>query len=109
MALQTTVANPFLVSPWYSWALNLQPQRSLPYLVGNPIITWVGLIALAVCLRRFWKTIALPEGLVLLLFTANLLQWAVTPQSGLYSYSYYPCIMILGVAIAAARPSLTER
>jgi phosphatidylserine synthase len=34
---RTTVTNPFLVSPWYSWPLNLKPQRSLSYLVGNPV------------------------------------------------------------------------
>jgi dolichyl-phosphate-mannose-protein mannosyltransferase len=26
---RTTVTNPFLISPWYSWPLNLNPQRSL--------------------------------------------------------------------------------
>jgi len=103
---RTTVTNPFLVSPWYSWPLNLKPQRSLSYLVGNPIITWAGLLALVLCLRRLWKSISLPEGLVLLLFAANFLQWAVTPQSGLYYYYYYPCVMILGVAIAVALRSL---
>jgi dolichyl-phosphate-mannose-protein mannosyltransferase len=106
---RTTVTNPFLISPWYSWPLNLQPQRSLSYLVGNPVITWAGLVALALCLRRFWKAIALPEGLVLLLFTANLLQWAVTPQSGLYYYYYYPCVMVLGAAIAVAMRRLPAR
>jgi len=106
---RTTVTNPFLISPWYSWPLNLKPQRSLSYLVGNPVITWAGLVALAFCFRRFWKSVALPEGLVLLLFAANFLQWAVTPQSGLYYYYYYPCVMILGVAIAVALRSLPAR
>jgi dolichyl-phosphate-mannose-protein mannosyltransferase len=106
---RTTVTNPFLISPWYSWPLNLKPQRSLSYLVGNPVITWAGLVALALCLRRFWQQIALPEGLVLFLFAANLLQWAVTPQSGLYYYYYYPCVMILGMAIAVALRSLPAR
>jgi len=106
---RTTAINPFLVSPWYSWPLNLQPQRSLSYLVGNPVITWSGLLALALCLRRFWKAIPLPEGLVLLLFAANFLQWTVTPQRGLYYYYYYPCVMVLGVAIAVALRSLPAR
>lgn len=106
---RTTVTNPFLISPWYSWPLNLNPQRSLSYLVGNPVITWIGLLALVFCLRRFWKEIALPEALVLLLFAANFFQWAVTPQSGLYYYYYYPCVMILGMAIAVALRSLPAR
>jgi len=106
---RTTVTNPFLISPWYSWPLNLKPQRSLSYLVGNPVITWTGLLALVLCLRRFWKELALPEALVLLLFGANFLQWAVTPQSGLYYYYYYPCVMVLGMAIAVALRSLPAR
>ena len=106
---RTTVTNPFLISPWHSWPLNLKPQRSLSYLVGNPVITWAGLLALAQCLRRFWKELALPEALVLLLFAANFFQWAVTPQSGLYYYYYYPCVMVLGMAIAVALRSLPAR
>jgi len=99
---RTTAVNLSIISPWYSWPLNLKPQRVLSYLMGNPAITWGGLIALAVCLRRFWKAITLPEGLVLLLFASNYLQWTVTPQKGLYYYYYYPCVMILGVALAVA-------
>jgi dolichyl-phosphate-mannose-protein mannosyltransferase len=106
---RTTDINPFLISPWWSWPLNLNPQRSLSYLVGNPVVAWTGLLALAFCLRRCWKSMALPEALVLLLFAANLLQWAVTPQRGLYYYYYYPCVMILGVAIAVALRSLPAR
>ena len=106
---RTTDINPFLISPWWSWPLNLNPQRSLSYLVGNPVVAWTGLLALAFCLRRFWKALALPEALVLLLFAANFLQWAVTPQRGLYYYYYYPCVMILGVAIAVAMRSLPAR
>jgi dolichyl-phosphate-mannose-protein mannosyltransferase len=106
---RTTVTNPFLISKWYTWPLNLNPQRSLSYLVGNPFIAWTGLLALALCLRRFWKAMALPEAMVLLLFAANFLQWAVTPQSGLYYYYYYPCVMILGVAIAIALGRLPAR
>ena len=106
---RTTDINPLLISPWWSWPLNLNPQRSLSYLVGNPVVAWTGLLALAFCLQRIWKAIALPEALVLLLFAANFLQWAVTPQRGLYYYYYYPCVMILGVAIAVALRSLPAR
>jgi dolichyl-phosphate-mannose-protein mannosyltransferase len=106
---RTTVVNPFLISPWYSWPLNMSPMRVLSYLVGNPMVTWSGLAALALCLRRFWMSDTLPKAMVLLLFAANYLQWAVTPQKGLYYYYYYPCVMFLGVAIAVATRSLPPR
>jgi dolichyl-phosphate-mannose-protein mannosyltransferase len=106
---RTTVVNPFLISPWYSWPLNLSPMRVLSYLVGNPVITWGGLVALPLCLRRFWKSETLAKSMVLLLFSANYFQWAVTPQKGLYYYYYYPCLIILGVGIAVAIRSLPPR
>lgn len=99
---RTTGINPAIISSWYTWPLNLKPQRVLSYLVGNPVITWSGLLALAVCVRRCWNSISLPEGLVLLLFASNYFQWAVTPQKGLYYYYYYPCVMVLGVSLAVA-------
>jgi dolichyl-phosphate-mannose-protein mannosyltransferase len=98
-----------IIMAWYLWPLNLSPQRALSYLVGNPVITWGGLVALGLCLWRFLKGIALPEALVFLLFTANYLQWAVTPQKGLFYYYYYPSVMILGVAIAVALRGLPAR
>jgi dolichyl-phosphate-mannose--protein O-mannosyl transferase len=106
---RTADINPYITSPWYSWPLNLSPQRVLSYLVGNPVITWGGLLALALCVRRMLKAITLPEGLVVLLFAANYLQWSVTPQRGLYYYYYYPSVMILGVTLTVALRSLPER
>jgi dolichyl-phosphate-mannose-protein mannosyltransferase len=106
---RTTAVNPFLISPWYSWPLNMSPMRALSYLVGNPVITWSGLVALALCLRRFWVSDTFPKALVLLLFASNYFQWAVTPQKGLYYYYYYPCVMILGVGLAVATRGLPPR
>jgi dolichyl-phosphate-mannose--protein O-mannosyl transferase len=105
----TTISNPTIISPWYSWPFNLGPQRALSYLVGNPVVAWGGLAAMAVCLRRFWKAVSFQEGLVFLLFAANYLQWAVTPEKGVFYYYYYPSVMILGVTIAVALRSLPAR
>lgn len=105
----TTVSNPAITLPWYAWPFNLNPQRGLSYLVGNPVVAWGGLAAMALCLRRFWKTFTFQEGLVFLLFAANYLQWAVTPEKGIFYYYYYPSVMILGVTIAVALRSLPPR
>jgi len=105
----TAISNKAITSPWYSWPLNLSPQRALSYLVGNPVITWGGLVALALCLRRVCKSVRVPEALVLLLFASNFFQWAVTPEKGLLYYYYYPSAMILSVAIAVALRGLPPR
>lgn len=102
----TWLSNPAITLAWYRWPLNVSPQRGLSYLIGNPVVAWGGLVALLFCMRRFWKTFALPEGLVLLLFAANFFQWAVTPEKGLFYYYYYPAMMFLGVAIAVALRTL---
>ena len=105
----TTISNPTIVAPWYKWPFNLNPQAALSYLVGNPVVAWGGLAAMVVCLRSFWKAFSFQEGLVFLLFAANYLQWAVTPEKGLFYYYYYPSVVILGVTIAVALRSLPPR
>jgi dolichyl-phosphate-mannose-protein mannosyltransferase len=101
--------NRFIASSWFSWPFNLHPQRALSFLLGNPVVMWGGLVALVFCLRRFWKSLAFAEGLVVLLYTANLLQWAVTPAKSTFYYYYFPAAMLLGVALALAVHNLTVR
>jgi len=103
------VGNPAITSAWYSWPLNLSPQRGLSFLLGNPVIMWGGLVAVAFCIRRFWKYLMVAEGLVVLLYFANLLQWVVTPTKCTYYYYYFPSAMCLGVAIALALHGLPPR
>jgi hypothetical protein len=43
------------------------------------------------------------------LYAANFLQWAVTPQNGILYYYYYPAAMILCVAFAVAFRNMPER
>lgn len=105
----TTISNPSITSPWYAWPLNIHPTRALSYLVGNPVVSWGGLAALALCVRRAWKSMAIPEALVALLFASNYLQWAVTPEKGLFYYYYFPSLMFLGVAIAVAMRNVPSR
>jgi dolichyl-phosphate-mannose-protein mannosyltransferase len=100
------VTSKTLTSAWYKWPLTTSPERPLSYLLGNPVVTWGGIAALVFCLRRFWKDLALPEGMVVLLYSANYFQWALTPVKNLFYYYYYPAVMILGVAIAIALRSL---
>ena len=103
------VWNPAITLAWYRWPLNLSPQRALSYLVGNPVVTWGGLAAMALCAWRLRRGLTFPEGLVFLLFAANYLQWVVTPEKGLFYYYYYPSVMMLGMAIAVALRSLPNR
>jgi dolichyl-phosphate-mannose-protein mannosyltransferase len=94
---RTIFGSPLATLSWYRWPLHMQPFRPLSYLVLNWYILWAGLAAFVYCLRRFARS--LPETLIALLYLANLLQWAVTPQKTLYYYYYFPAAMFLGMAI----------
>ena len=98
----TTEVNVAITSHWYTWPFQVSPQRGLSYLLGNPVVMWGGVASLAVSLRRIWKSLALPETLVFLLYAAHWLQWAVTPVKATFYYYYFPSAMFLGVALALA-------
>lgn len=93
------LGNPALDIPWYRWLFRASPERALSYLMGNFVVVWGGLFALALCAWRFWRSFALAEGLVTILYAANLLQWVIIPQKRLVYYYYFPPAMFLGVAI----------
>ena len=94
--------NRYIYSPWYRWPLMASPMRGLSYLLGNVVVMWGGLIAVAICCWRLLKSIALAESLVVLLFALNLLQWVVTPRPVTFYYYYYPSAMFLSTALAVA-------
>jgi len=94
--------NPALNVPWYDWLFRHTPERGLSYLMGNFVVAWGGLAALAFCAWKFIKSLALAEGLVVLLYAVNLLQWVIIPQKLTCYYYYYPPVMLLSVAIALA-------
>lgn len=101
------VGNRTIIVPWYKWPLQTQPTRALSYLVGNWYVMWAGLVALLFCLRRFGRN--LPETMVVMLYGANLLQWAMTPQSCMFYYYYFPAAIFLGLAIPVALYRLPAR
>jgi len=96
------LGNRALYSAWYRWPFQTTPMRGYSYLLGNPAVMWMGLLAIAVCIARLWKRITLPEGLVVLLYSTSLLQWAVIPRKITFYYYYFPAAMFLSVAIAIA-------
>jgi dolichyl-phosphate-mannose--protein O-mannosyl transferase len=100
--------NTYIYSPWYSWPFQVSPQRLLSDLIGNFVVMWGGLLALGICVRRTWKHFASAETFVVLLYAANLAQWAVTPRAVTYYYYYFSAAMFLGVAIAVALKGITR-
>lgn len=97
--------NPTIVDHWYRWPLHTEPTRALSYLVGNWYVMCTGLIAWVYCLWRLARN--LPETLIVLLYAANFLQWAVTPQGALYYY-HFRAALFLGMANVVALHRLPQ-
>jgi len=100
---------PALDSPWYRWIFRTSPERGMSYLLGNFVVVWGGFLALLICVWRFCRSLALPEGLVTLFYGVNLLQWVVIPQQRTMYYYYYPCTIFLCVAFAIVLGATRER
>jgi dolichyl-phosphate-mannose--protein O-mannosyl transferase len=98
-----------VVRAWYQWPFMATPMRVFCYLLGNPVVMWGGVTGIFYCLWRVGKQLGVSEGLVALLYLANLLQWAVTPTRVTQYYYYYPAAMFLGVALAVSLSSLPRR
>jgi len=101
--------NPAIDSRWYTWIFRIGPERGLSYLVGNYVVIWGGFLALLSCAWKFCRSLSLPEGLVTLLYGANLLQWVIIPQHRTVYYYYYPCAMFLTVALAIVLGGMQDR
>jgi dolichyl-phosphate-mannose--protein O-mannosyl transferase len=94
--------NPGFNVRWYQWFFRSSPERGLSYLMGNFIVMWTGIGALILCGWNLWRHRgqAVGEAMLLLLYSANILQWLIIPQKSTCYYYYYPSAMLLGVAIA---------
>ncbi|MFV1920283.1 phospholipid carrier-dependent glycosyltransferase [Sphingomonas sp. MJ1 (PH-R8)] len=99
-------------SDWWSWPLLIRPiwyfyepdggvQRGV-LLIGNPVIWYGGLVAVAACLWAGLRRRSAAIGGAGLLWVASLALWAAIPKSLGFFYYYHLSGIFLCVAIAAA-------
>jgi len=95
-------------SRWWSWPLMLRPiwyfyenadgaLRGI-LLVGNPLVMWGGLIAVAACL---WDRSPRSRAIAAL-WLSSWLMWAIIPKSLGFFYYYYLSTLFLPLVLAAA-------
>jgi dolichyl-phosphate-mannose-protein mannosyltransferase len=94
--------DPRLGEVWWSWILRFKPQPSLSYLVGNPVIATLGLVAVFVLL---WRR----KPLLAALYIAHVLQWAIGVKPLTFYYYYFEAFTWLTVALAVAMQGVTIR
>ena len=99
-------------SAWWTWALDLRPiwyvyepvdgaQRGV-LMLGNPVVLWGGLVAVAACLWAWTRHRDAKLGAIAALWIGSYAIWAIIPKSlGFFYYYYLPSIW-LPIVIAAA-------
>jgi 4-amino-4-deoxy-L-arabinose transferase-like glycosyltransferase len=94
--------DPRIGQMWWSWIIRFQPQPSLSYLIGNPVIGILGLAAVALLLWQ--KKPLLPA-----LYIAHVLQWAIAIKPLTFYYYYFEAFTWLTVALAVAMQGIEVR
>ena len=99
-------------SEWYQWPLISRPiwyfyeEDAGAYrgvlLVGNPLIMWAGVLAVALCLISWFETRAVRPGFAALLWVASLAIYIVIPKSLGFYYYYYLSSIFLCIALPIA-------
>ena len=99
-------------SRWWSWPLMIRPIWYLyeyvdganrgVLMIGNPVVLWGGLVAVAACGYAGWRERSLGLIGASALWVGAFLPWIVIPKSLGFFYYYYLPSIFLPVAIAAA-------
>jgi dolichyl-phosphate-mannose--protein O-mannosyl transferase len=94
---------PFLVRPvWYLFDKIGDDQISAVVLLGNPLILWPALPALALCLRDWIVTRRADAFLILSFYFGPWLAWAMLPRTLGFLYYYLPSATVASLALVYA-------
>jgi len=94
---------PFLVRPvWYLFDKSGDDRIAAVVLLGNPLILWPALIALAVCLRDFIVARRTDAFLILAFYFGPYLAWALLPRTLGFIYYYLPAATTASFALVYA-------
>ena len=97
-------------SPWFSWPIiykplwlyvsNLSPEIvSTIVAMGNPAIWWSGLVAITICVYRYYMKKDSTSLLLIVVFASQWLPYSLLTRP-LFIYHYYMEVPILCIAIS---------
>jgi dolichyl-phosphate-mannose-protein mannosyltransferase len=106
----TAIAGHTYMSAWPSWPLLLRPvwylfdktgddRIAAIVLLGNPLVLWPALPALAVCLRDWIVTRRADAFLILSFYVGPWLAWAMLPRTLGFLYYYLPSATLASLAL----------
>ncbi|UFZ07471.1 phospholipid carrier-dependent glycosyltransferase [Bradyrhizobium ontarionense] len=91
---------PFLVRPvWFLFDQTSDTAVAAVVLLGNPLVLWVALLALAVCVRDFVVVRSAPAFLILAFYLGCWLPWALLPRALSFLYYYLPSATLASLAL----------
>jgi len=106
----TAIAGHTYMSSWPSWPLLARPvwflfdkvgedRIAAIVFLGNPLVLWPALLALAVVLRDFIVTRRLDAFLILSFYFGPYLAWALLPRTLGFIYYYLPAATVASLAL----------
>jgi dolichyl-phosphate-mannose--protein O-mannosyl transferase len=112
--LRVEDVHPYM-SNWVSWPVMTRPiwyafdpepghpgYARAVLLLGNPLVMWLGLAGVAVCIREWLLRRARDAFLISVFYLVFVFCWALIPRIIGYYYYYYPAGMTLALALAGA-------
>jgi dolichyl-phosphate-mannose--protein O-mannosyl transferase len=91
---------PFLVRPvWYLFDKVADDRIAAVVFLGNPVVLWAALPALAVCLRDWIVTRRADAFLILAFYAGPYLAWALLPRTLGFLYYYLPAATLASLAL----------
>jgi dolichyl-phosphate-mannose--protein O-mannosyl transferase len=91
---------PFLMRPvWYLFSKMSDDRIAAVAFLGNPLVLWPALPALAVCLRDWIVTRRADAFLILSFYFGLWLAWAMLPRTLAFIYYYLPAATIASLAL----------
>jgi dolichyl-phosphate-mannose-protein mannosyltransferase len=94
---------PLLVRPvWYLFDKVADDRIEAIVFLGNPLVLWPALLAIAICLRDFIVRRSAAAFLVLAFYFGTYLAWALLPRSLAFLYYYLPSATLAALALVYA-------
>jgi dolichyl-phosphate-mannose--protein O-mannosyl transferase len=94
---------PLLVRPvWYLFDKVGADRIAAVVFLGNPLVLWPALLALAICLRDFIVRRSADAFLILAFYAGTYLAWALLPRGLAFLYYYLPSATLASLALVRA-------
>ena len=112
-SVTTNIAGHTYMSAWPTWPVLARPVWYLfdkvaddrieaVVFLGNPVILWSALAALALCLRDWIVTRRADAFLILAFYVGPYLAWAALPRQLAFLYYYFPSAAVASLALVYA-------